>query len=111
MWGTWDCCLAAADEVQAITGIDFAKDYRGYTDKAGAYRALQRVCQGGVREAATRELGQPQPALMAQRGDVCLVSTELGEALGWCIGSKVACAGPTGLTFIPLKQALVSWRV
>ena len=29
VWGTFDCCLFAADIVQALTGVDYAAGYRG----------------------------------------------------------------------------------
>lgn len=40
-WGEHDCCLFAADCVQAVTGVDVAADFRGtYTTPLGAKKPL-----------------------------------------------------------------------
>lgn len=112
-WGAHDCCLFAADAVRDMTGVDPASDYRGrYADKAGAFRILEEVAGGGVESAAFRAFGDPLDGpLFAQRGDVVLIETERGDALGVCVGAHVAFAGENGVAFVPLEQAVKAWRV
>lgn len=112
-WGVTDCCLFAADCVMAITGRDLAEPYRGrYKTKRGAFSALKRVSGGGVQAAATLALGEPlKTALLAQRGDVVLVESGEGPALGICVGVKCAYLGRAGLGFIPLSAVQMAWRV
>lgn len=111
-WGTWDCGLLAADCVQAMTGVDIAAEFRGrYTTARGA----RRVMRGSMAEMMARvshTYGMPEirPA-MAQRGDMVMVDTPLGDALGICVGARVACAGPDGLAMLPLSAARCAWRV
>lgn len=112
-WGRHDCALAAADCVLAMTGEDLAAEYRGrYEDRAGALRALAEIAGGGVEEAAQKALG---PALanplMAQRGDVAMVETAEGPALGICLGREIAVAGPDGLAMVEITAARKAWRV
>lgn len=111
-WGEWDCCLLAADCVLALTGTDPASDVRGrYTTRLGAARLIKGDFPGLIRRiTATHGMAEINPRL-AQRGDVCLVDSPMGEALGICVGAWIACAGPDGLTLLPLKSAICAWRV
>ena len=116
-WGRQDCCLFVCDGILTITGLDpAAKLYRGkYRDALGAARLLKK--HGGVEALAEKvctahgffELSTP---LIAQRGDVLLLDTAAhGPALGLCVGSQIAAAGPLGLTFSPVGVARRAWRV
>jgi len=111
-WGSWDCGLLAADCVLAMTGVDIAAEFRGrYTTARGA----RRVMRGSMAEMMARvseTYGMPEirPA-QAQRGDMVMVDTPLGDALGICVGARIACAGPDGLTMLPLSAARCAWRV
>jgi len=110
-WGVHDCALFSADCVQAMTGIDYAQDFRGtYRSAKGALDAL------GHRDLAQildEEFERIAPAYMG-RGDVCLVDTgaELtGPACAVCVGALVVVAGIDGLQFFGASQALSAWRV
>lgn len=115
-WQTANCALFAADAVEAMTGIDFAEQYRGPKTKLGVYRRLLKRCGGGVEDAATKELGQPKPILLAQRGDV--VSAAAGEngeiALGVCAGQWgvfLSLNPKLGVVHISLSKCLNAWTV
>ncbi|CAB4176645.1 hypothetical protein UFOVP1672_29 [uncultured Caudovirales phage] len=112
-WGVWDCGLSAAKCVEALTGVDAASEYLGkYSTAEGSVRTLKKVSGGGLREAFTRLLGEPlESPKLAQRGDICLFETPLGDAVGWCIGPSIAATGPDGLTYTRLKNADIAWRV
>jgi hypothetical protein len=110
-WGVRDCSLFAADAVLCITGTDPAKGYRGrYKTAIGAAR-LQKMYGGlsGLVEKAGLEEIAP---LKAQRGDVVLIDTPLGEALGVIdMSGRIAGQGPEGITRYLLSSARRAWRV
>lgn len=121
-WGRHDCALFACDVAQAICGVDFAAGLRGrYATERGAYVALKRFAgpnaKNGGLEAAAEKIaanhGCPEvPPLMAQRGDIVLMDSELGAVLGVCVGETIAKAGvETGVEFVPLAAARRAWRV
>lgn len=109
-WGRHDCCLFAADAVQAITGVDHAADYRGaYKTARGAKRAL--------RKRGFDHIEQPLDALflrvdcrLAGRGDLVVTEAD-GLAVGIHLGSALAFVSQDGLEFLPVNRALMAWRV
>ena len=110
VWGVNDCCLWAADAVHAITGHDFAQDWRGqYDDAASAARVLHRL--GGVGAIASAALGAPVPLSRATVGDVVLVQQDGRRALAVCNGAASLATGPAGLIAIGLDAALSAWKV
>ena len=110
-WGVNDCALLAAAWVLEAAGEDFAAPFRGrYEDKAVAVALL--AARGGLEAVVTAALGAPLavPAL-ARRGDVVMVETAEGRALGVCVGAVAACAGAAGLAFVEMGQWRQAWRV
>lgn len=111
-WGTWDCGLLAADCVLAMTGVDIAAEFRGRYKTARGARKVMRGDMAQMMARVSQTYGMPAiPPLAAQRGDMVMIDTPLGDALGICVGSRVACAGPDGLVYVPIAQALLAWRV
>jgi hypothetical protein len=72
---------------------------------------LSRLKDIGVEGIATKALGQPKPVSYAKRGDVILYDCGKGDALGICIGDKIAVIGEDGLVILPMSQCLKSWSV
>jgi hypothetical protein len=101
--------MFAVNAVEAITGMDHGKPYKGYKTALGAVRRLEKF--GGVEGIATIELGDPKPIKQAKRGDV--VSVENGEniILGICVGVKIATVSEDGLTFFSMSVAKNAWSV
>lgn len=112
-WGSHNCGFFVADVVLAMTGVDPGAEYRGrYKTRRGAYAVVKRVTGGGMLELAMRAFGEPRKApLLAQRGDVVLVETELGDTLGIVLGAKIAATGLSGLEFLPISEAKVAWAI
>jgi len=118
---TQDCAHIAADWVREKTGADPLRDLRalgGPLEARNLLTALRAVrAAGGMAAMATARLGEPVPALMAQRGDVVLVMSGRpvgrvsGYAFGVCTGSHIALPNDHGLVFQPLKAGVVAWRV
>lgn len=105
-WGVTDCTLFAADAVEAITGVDPAKQYRGkYADQKGALRLIK---DAGSLSALVPLASISLP--FAGRGDVVLVEMDTGEALGVHIGRTIAAQGPDGLVFLPVASVVAAWR-
>lgn len=108
-WGEHDCCLWAADCVQAQTGQDPAAELRGtYADARGAIALVEQL--GGLAAIAERA-GPSVPALMAAHGDIGLVQHEGRDLLALCNGDCWLVVGPFGLLVLPLTAAVKAWRV
>lgn len=111
--------MFAADVVLAITGMDYAKPFRGkYSTERRAYKILKKLTkaddwrdglilwmdQTGMKQIKTS---------FAQRGDVVLVRTDRGPALAvvGSPGSTAFAAADAGLMEFHTSQAERAWRV
>ena len=110
-YGRHDCSLFAADCVAAMTGHDMAAPWRGrYTTLRGGIRVLRRA--GFIDHIAlTASLFPEIPPLSAQPGDLAVVPTDEGPALGVVQGEAVYLLGPTGLGLVSLLLAQRAFRV
>lgn len=108
-WGRNDCCLFTVDAVQAMTGIDHASRFRGYSTALGAARVVER--QGGIRQLAIDAWGEPVPALRAGVGDVVLVVNEGRELLAVCNGTTAIGPGPDGIAVMGVDAAVAAWKI
>lgn len=98
-WGRYDCCLFTADGGIAMTGEDFAADFRGkYDDPASAYAALQDFAGGGIlptmEKLALQHGLAPVAPLRAQRGDFVLLPPSFCGGDARFDGALALCAGP-----------------
>jgi hypothetical protein len=113
-WGEHDCCLFAADAVQAITGIDLAEQYRGTYDSAlGAMRILNANTDIETLIAAQCEhAGFGHVSVkFAGRGDIALVEQDGLAWAGVVLGETIAGPGETGVVYSPLWAAKRVWRI
>lgn len=113
VWGEWDCVLSAMASVEAITGVDVGAPYRGrYSTPIGAARVIREVGGAGLVEALKVVFGEPLPTpSLVSTGDLALKETELGPALGICVGPRFAFAtSPAGWAFTT-DRPLVAWRI
>ena len=104
VWGEWDCCLFAAHVIYAVTGEDFAKEFRGYTTQIGAAKLLKQY--GGVNGIASKFL----PEILvpfAGRGDV----VEIDGALGICLGQWSMFLTETGLIKKLTLDCVRAWSI
>ena len=77
-WGRLDCVLYGADLIQAMTGEDLARDFRGlYSDEAGAMALLE--ANGWPDISALCDHFLPRRA-RPRRGDVVLLNN--GKSIG-----------------------------
>lgn len=112
-WGTHDCCLFAADAIEAITGSDPAAAYRGlYTSQAEA-----EVIQGergleGLVADVLATFGAPEcPLAHIQRGDVVLAVLGNEPLLGVSIGARISVPGVDRMVFLPMSAAVRAWAI
>jgi hypothetical protein len=117
-WGNFDCALFVCNCIQSMTGVDPADLFRGrYRTKRGAYRALKRFANGGLKETIVKQLEDNYqcerilPA-MAGRGDAVLFAMN-GEDIFGVIGldGRPVFVGADGLIIDPPCVKLHAWRV
>ena len=109
--GTHDCALFAAGAVEAMTGVDLAAGFRGtYTTVEEGFERLRAA--GFADHVAMAEAHFDRIAIaLAQPGDLAVLSTPDGPALGVVQGEYiyVPCAGSIGL--VPIIEANHALRV
>lgn len=119
-WGVHDCCLFAANGIQAMTGVDVAEDFRGkYHDEATAFATIKEVTGGTTVEDAAvyvankYEMAEVPHKFKAQRGDMALVKDAGGLVVGLVhlTGRHVLVVGDKQLQMLPLSSIVRVWRV
>lgn len=112
-WGAHDCCLFAADAVQALLGQDPAAALRGqYHTADEAERIVHSF--GGLEALATAVLGPPVRVSRARPGDIVLMAAKSGmdgPALGVCNGSTALGPAARGLVTLPTVSGACAWGV
>lgn len=107
--GTHDCALFAAGAVEAMTGTDLAAGWRGrYRTLQGGIRVLRRAGHANHIALARAHLpatSKPQP------GDLAVVPTPEGLALGVVQGTHVYAPAAVGWGLLPIGDAIEFLRV
>lgn len=112
--GQHDCALFAAGAVAAMTGVDLAEGWRGrYSTIRGGMRVLRKagyedhvaLAAAHLRER-TRQAGDA-----AQPGDLAVIPTDDGPALGVVQGVQVYVLRRDGLGLVPLSAAIRIFEV
>ena len=102
-YGAHDCALFAAGAVQAMTGIDLAADWRGrYTSLRGGLRVLRAAGYAdhvALAAAHFPTVDRPRP------GDLAVMQTLEGPALGIVQGALVYLRGPDRIGLLPVSDA------
>lgn len=105
--GRHDCCLFGAGAVHAQTGVDLAAPWRGrYTTFAGGRRMLRKAGWDDHIALFAHHLPEVAP-LLAGEGDIAVVQTEDGPAVGVVQGAGVyvlTASGTLGLTSLTSVQ-------
>lgn len=102
-YGAHDCALFSAGAVEAMTGVDLARGFRGYSGlKSGLTKLRARGFDSLVAFVADHLL--EVPPLMAVPGDIVLLEGAGlldGLALGVLQGRMVYAVTSTGLGLVP----------
>lgn len=117
-WGKNDCALFAADGIQAITDVDIAAEFRGYTSEKSAFAMIRKVCSGStvddaiVHIATQFALHEWEYPLMAKRGDLVVFEQEGRRiaALVHLSGRHIVSVGEGGLRRFPITEVKRSWH-
>lgn len=121
-WGTFDCCMFVCDFYKQAIGIDLAHWYRDkYNDEAGAYQAmLKRTRRKKISNSLVQRVAEIECEAnnfteinykFSQSGDMCVVNTPQGWALGLIHNGKVWATTTKGLVTLPLKEVIKAWRM
>jgi hypothetical protein len=122
-YGSHDCALFAAGAVQAMTGEDLARDYRGdYQSLKGGLKLLVKAGHADHVAVLRARFEEIAPAFAAV-GDIAVIGPEaapsaepsrntLGTAaLGIFAGEHIAVLREDGLGFTPRTAAKLAFRV
>jgi len=109
-WGKTDCCMFAADIVAAMTGIDYAAEFRGrYKTMRGAARLLRKKSLVEIMDGKLHRTKHPK------RGDVVLIDETITQqpipALGVCLGRHIVLMGDDGIEYLPVGTETIAWDV
>ncbi|MEL7167357.1 MAG: hypothetical protein AAGL96_17975 [Pseudomonadota bacterium] len=109
--GSHDCALFLAGGVEAMTGVDYAADFRGryQTMKAG----LKLLRRAGFKDHVALAFHHlhKKPIAFANEGDGAVVETDGTSALGIVQGARIYVLCESGLGNVPLTDAQSVLRV
>ena len=109
--GLYDCGSFAGGAIEAMTGDNPHAAVAGkYKTMAGALRALKRLGHEDHIAYAASVLNEIDP-LYAQFGDVAVVDSPEGPALGVVIGAHIEIRTPEGRGVVPLTDAGRAFRI
>ena len=98
-YGKHDCALFAAAAVHAMTDVDLARGLRGYRTEAGG---LKKVRAAGFENHVDVFRKALTSSDQLRAGDIAVLDTPEGEALGVVQGRGVYVMTPTrGLALVP----------
>lgn len=109
-YGRHDCALFAAGAVEAMTGSDLARGFRGYRTEKGGIKKLRKKGyddQFAFLEATLREI----PPAFAKVGDVAVVPSDEGPALGIVQGEWIHVLRREGIANMPRLSATRAFEV
>ena len=109
--GLHDCALFSAGAVAAMTGVDFAANWRGrYTTLSGGARLLRRAGHDDHIALAAACLKEIAPAFAAP-GDLAVLPQGGAMVLGVVQGERVYVLTQNGLGLLHLSDAARAFRV
>lgn len=110
--GRHDCALFAAGAVEALTGADYAAPYRGrYTTERGGIRILRRDGYRDHIALAAAHLRKRAEGERARAGDLAVIPSDAGPALGVVQGAAIYVLSPAGLALVPIGAAVMIFEV
>ncbi len=112
-WGVSDCLMTAADAIEAVIGEHPLAEFRGkYKTEAGAARKMRANGCESVKDVLDTYLQlEPVNRLSARRGDVGVMLINDEYVAGFICGSGFAVKQPHGLTFYPVTDIELAYKV
>lgn len=109
--GVHDCALFSAGAVLAMTGVDYAANWRGrYTTLTGGLRVLRKAGFADHIDLAARTFDEVHPAF-ADLGDLAVIPTPEGDVLGVVQGEMIYGLNKGGIAYTPRVRATRAFRV
>ena len=110
-YGSADCGAFAGGAIEAMTGENpHAKVAGKYKTMAGALRALKRLGHDDHVAYTASLLTEIEP-LYATFGDIAVVDSPDGPALGVVVGAHIEVRAPGGRGVVPMTDAVRAFRV
>ena len=110
-YGSADCGAFAGGAIEAMTGENpHAKVAGKYKTMAGALRALKRLGHEDHVAYAASLLTEIDPPY-ATFGDIAVVDSPEGPALGVVVGAHIEVRAPGGRGVVPLTDAVRAFRI
>lgn len=109
-WKTNNCLGFVAQAEVAVQGFsEFPEVLEPLENKFAALRLIRK--NGKTLDEWIDKKYQRISILSAQRGDICMMETAEGAAVGVCLGHNAAFVGKDGLEFLPISLLIKAWRV
>ncbi len=109
--GKHDCALFVAGAIREMTGHDFGRGWRGKYRSIKAGEALARERGYDDHEAIFSEHLDPVAPSFARVGDLAVVETEAGTALGIVQGEMIYVLHVGGMAIVSRDQMKRAYRV
>lgn len=106
VYGKFDCCQFAAAVYVARTGQNPLGDM-SYASERQALRIISKF--GSLENAVRHYIGEPISVESAGHGDIVLMETDQGEALGVIYLGQVVALSPNGLRSHPSTVVKMAW--
>jgi hypothetical protein len=113
-WGEHDCALFVCGAIEAMTGEDLAKPYRGrYRSAAGGLKLIKKDGYKDHAEFAAALLTELDHPSQAAAGDIIAYQVEggTGIALGIVNNDRSYVLAPDGITTVPTLSAVRLFRI
>lgn len=114
-YGSMDCCMFAAEVIEAFTGQDYASDYRGfYRNREESYGV---VAKHGTTADMVSDLLDLMPVYdpeILENGDVALVHMPLlypDPIVGVVFEGSIVLKGRKRVFRVPLDKGLMYWHL
>lgn len=113
IWGQSDCLMTAAAGIEAVTGVDIMRPWRGrYKSAAGAARLMRKEGCETVEEVLGSFFGLPEIGrLLAMRGDVGVVESDGQLSCGFICDRGFLVRTETGRLLLPQTAIKTAFKV
>lgn len=112
VYGEHDCCLFVARCVDAMCDTFYEEKVLAKYKYDSEEKANEHINNdGGLIEMVTDFLGDPVPRAFAMPGDVVLLRDNGEAVLGIVEAHNAVAASKGGFISVPLKYAVVAWRI
>jgi hypothetical protein len=117
-YGDLDCGLFVAGAIESMSGVDVARELRGYTNRRDAFARIKAMCGSPSMAAIATYLAEKHqlaevPTAMAQRGDAVQLARGSKAKLGLVAmhGFEILVPYRDGILRVPRSLAARAWHI